>query len=403
MNPRALTHGLILAFTLVATGCATTDRRSSPASLVAAKADPAKAEVSLPALAGWNATLVLDNAGVGIWTVEAFPVIPQSGTLEIVGLDDLGRAQICSGYSGKWTPTSVVSDGKWLGGLAHGEVDPRIEGSETYVGSQQGNLYQIVAWPHGVLDYRLIAHLPGREIHTLVAGEVDAANAGPELIVFTRPGGVYRVTPTGAHGTFEVKDLGDYDGRVRQALVLPAIGDEPPELATVSHNGRLEMLQLTTQGPRWRVVYRDAMGLSRIARRPSPDGAPLVLYTSHDDGRILRHERRPDDLWETETIYHGPQGPRGVVAGAFAESADVETVAIFGYSRKVELLTRAPDGWQTELIFEDLDKGHWLATAELDGRNGTREIITSGYSGRVVMLSRPPGFGRTELAGPANP
>ena len=78
-------------------------------------------------------------------------------------------------------------------------------------------------------------------------------------------------------------------------------------------------------------------------------------------------------------------------------------MAIFGYSRKVELLTRAPDGWQTELIFEDLDKGHWLATAELDGRNGTREIITSGYSGRVVMLSRPPGFGRTELAVPAIP
>lgn len=41
------------------------------------------------------------------------------------------------------------------------------------------------------------------------------------MIVFTRPGGLYRVTPTGAHGTFETLELRDYDGRVRQALVLP--------------------------------------------------------------------------------------------------------------------------------------------------------------------------------------
>jgi hypothetical protein len=179
---------------------------------------------------------VLDNHGVGIWTVEAFQVFPQTGTPEIVGLDDLGRVQVCAGYSGKWTPTTVVSDGKWLGGLAH------------------------------------------------------------------------------------------------------------------------------------------------------------------DDGRILRHEQRTGDDWITETIYLGPQGPRGVVAGAFAESPAVETLAVFGYSRQVELLTRTAGGWQAEVIFVDMDKGHWLATAELDGRNATPEIITSGYSGRLVLLSRPPGFGRDELA-----
>lgn len=83
------------------------------------------------------------------------------------------------GHSGKWTPTPVVSDGRWLGGLAHGEVDPRIAGEETYTGSQQGNLYQVVAWPHGVLDYRLIAHLPGREIHTIVAGELTPPAPAP--------------------------------------------------------------------------------------------------------------------------------------------------------------------------------------------------------------------------------
>ncbi len=361
------------------------------------KPNPALAEVPLPAKAGWNATLVLDNNGVGIWTVEALQVFPQTGTLEIVGLDDLGRVQVCTGYSGKWTPISVVSDGKWLGGLAHGDIDPRISGAEIYTGSQQGNLYQIVAWPHGILDYRLIAHLPGREIHTIVAGNLDAASPGPVLIVFTRPGGVYRVTPTGKDGKFETKQLIDYDGRVRQALVLPHAKDETPAIATVSHNGRLELLRLTRDGPKWRTLYEDAMGMGRVALKPTAAGQPLVLYTTHDDGRILRHEQRGDN-WSTETIYLGPQGPRGVVAGGFGETPDLETIATFGYSRSVELLTRTTNGWRTETIFEDTDKGHWLATAELDGRNNTREIITSGYSGRMVLLARPPGFGRSELA-----
>lgn len=385
------------AAALLALATARTDPPPAATSATPARPNPALAEVPLPAHAGWNATLVLDNRPVGIWTVEAFQVVPQTGTLEIVGLDDLGRVHVCAGYSGKWTPTTVISDGKWLGGLAHGDVDPRLPGAELYTGSQQGNLYQVVAWPHGILDYRLIAHLPGREIHTLVAGDVDAASPGPELLVFTRPGGVYRVTPTGPHGTFETRQLGDYDGRVRQALVLPGT-DTPPAILTVSHNGRLELLRLTAAGPEWRTLYQDAMGLGRVALRPAAAGQPPVVYSTHDDGRILRHENRPDGTWDTTTIYHGPQGPRGVVAGAFADNPGTETVAVFGYSRRVELLTRTPDGWRASTVFDDLDKGHWLAVAELDGRNATREIITAGYSGRMVLLSRPPGFGRPELA-----
>lgn len=373
---------------------------ATPDSPLPPKPDPSLAEVPLPAENGWRASLVLDNAGVGIWTVEALQVFPQTATPEVVGLDDRGRAHVCAGYSGKWTPTTVVSDGKWLGGLAHGDLDPRLHGSETYVGSQQGNLYQIVAWPHGPLDYRLIAHLPGREIHTIVAGDLDAAQPGPALIVFTRPGGVFRVTPTGLHGRFETSHLFDYDGRVRQALVWTDPHAAPPTIATVSHNGRLETLHLTREGPRWKTIYQDAMGLGRIALRPPTHGQPRVLYTTHDDGRVLRHEQGLDGEWSNETIFLGPQGPRGVVAGCFGASPTTETVAVFGYSQRVELLTHTPAGWQTETLFLDTDKGHWLAVAELDGRNHTREIITSGYSGRIVLLARPPGFGRSELATP---
>ncbi len=360
--------------------------------------DPRQGEVPLLSTNGWQAYLVLDNGGVGVWTVEAFQIFPEFGCPEVVGLDDLGRAHLCVSYSGKWTPTMVISDGKWLGGLAHGDIDPRTPGAETYAGSQQGNLYQIVAWPHGVLDYRLIAHLPGREIHTIVAGDIDAASQGPELIVFTRPGGLYRVTPTGSHGTFETQHLQEYPGRVRQALVLPHREGEVPAIATVSRNGKLELLHLSQTGPQWRTIYEQAMGLGRLARRPQRRDQPLVLYSTHDDGRILRHQQGNRDDWQTEVIYHGPQGPRGIAAGYFDENHQVETIAIFGYSKKVELLSRRGDGWQVETLFEDRDKGHWLAAAELDGRNNTHELLATGYSGRIVLLTRPTGYGRKELS-----
>jgi len=357
-------------------------------------ADPRDGEVPLPAADGWNAFLLLDNQGVGIWTVKSTQVFEELGCPEVVGLDDKGRCHILVSYSGKWTPMTTIADGSWLGGLAHGDIDPRVPGSELYTGSQKGHLYQVVVHPSSrLVDNRLIVALPGREIHTIVAGDLDPAVEGAELYVFTVPGGLFRVTPTGPDGTFEVKHLMDLQGRVRDAVVLPARPGAPAEVATVSRAGRLEILRFGPRGAEWSQVHATAMGMGRIALRPIRDpGDPLVLYTTLDDGRILRHERTSGDAWTTETIYLGPQGPRGVVAGFFGSDPGVETVAIYGYSHRIELLTRADGGWRAETIFEDVDQGHWLAVAEVEGRNGTQEIVASGFAGRIVMLSRPVGF-----------
>ncbi|MHC5011996.1 MAG: hypothetical protein ACYTG6_13800 [Planctomycetota bacterium] len=360
--------------------------------------DPRGGEVPLPAGGGWHASLVIDNQGVGIWTVKSFDVFETLGCPDVVGLDDLGRCHVLVSYSGRWTPITTVSDGKWLGGLTHGDLDPRIRGSEIYTGSQKGNVYQVVAYSHGIVDNRLIAHLPGREIHTLVTGELDPTSAGPELIVFTRPGGLYRMTPTGPDGTFEIAHLQDLPGRVRDAIVLPSERGGYPGIATVSRTGRLEILRLTREGPQWQTIYRASMGLGRIALRPPRSRAPQVLYATHDDGRILRLERAETGGYAVDEIYFGPPGPRGIAAGRFDEDPDKETVAIFGYSGRVELLTRADGAWTAETLFQDSDKGHWLAVAELDGRNATREILSSGYSGRVVLLARPPGYGKSGAA-----
>lgn len=351
--------------------------------------------VRLPAAEGWEAWQILDNKGVGIWTVEAIDLTEAIGSLEVIGLDDLGRAHICTEYSGRWTTRTLGCEGKWLGGLAHGDIDHRLPGKEAYVGSQQGNLYQIVSHAHGVLDYRLIAWLPGREIHTIVVNrQSDEAAPGGELIVFTNPGGIWRVTPTGQDGKFESVFLGDTDGRVRQAVQLPGT-EGSPVWATVSRNGKLDAWRFDGAEPVRSGIHHDAtMGLGRLALGRSNPGAGTVLYAAHDDGRIIRVEQQPDGLWKAGTIFAGDHGPRGILTGRVTAGAgDGETLVIGGYNQKVQLLQGNGAGWSATTVFEDTDRIHWLGLAEMDGRNGTDEILVSGYGGRIVLLSRPPGYG----------
>ncbi|TAH37393.1 MAG: hypothetical protein EYC70_10515 [Planctomycetota bacterium] len=372
-----------LAFPALLIGaCAAPQAQEAPAP------DPTQAEVPLPALSGWRGALVIDNGKTGIWTVKSFDFFPRYGCPEVIGLDDKGVCHVLYSYSGKWTPIPMVHDGQWLGGLDHGDVDPRIPGAELYTGGLGGTLWQLVPHLTRHVDARLIGLTPGAEIHTIVA-------AGSELYLFTAPGALWLSTPTGPDGRFETRKLEELPGRVRDAVLLPARSGTPPRIATASRAGRLELLELAPEGRRWTTLHQESMGMGRLALRRGP---PLVLYSTLDDGRLMRHEEGPDGSWRAETIYLGPQGHRGVAAGRFDADPNVETVAVFGYSHKVELLTRTAHGWKAETIFEDRDKGHWLSTAELDGRNSTDELLASGYGGRIVLLARPPGSGRTELA-----
>jgi len=357
--------------------------------------DPRAGEVPLPAAGDWRAFLVLDNKGVGVWTVKSFPVFPRLACPEVVGIDDHGRCLVLTNYSGKWAALETIRDGAWLGGLEHGDLDPRIAGDELYTGSQLGNLYQVLAHPEGFLDNRRIAHFEGLAVNTLVAGELDD-QPGRDLLVFTWPGGLWRVDPTGPHGTWVKTKLGDIEGRVRDAVVLPG---PDREVATVSRNGTVQLLRLTPEGPAWTKIYEAPMGMGRIALRPGSTRANTVLYTTHDDGRILRHVRPASGKWATETIYLGPQGPRGIAAGRFFADPKVESVALYGYSGRVEILSRKGDGaWKVETVLKDPDKGHWVAVCEVDGRNATQELVASGFGGRIVLLARPVGYGRPELA-----
>jgi len=375
----------LAALALLVAGCALPQADTGPGD------DPSRAEVSLPCeAADWRAFLVFDNGETGIWTVKPFPVFNMFGCPELVGLDDLGRCWILVSYSGKWTPFQTIEEKAWLGALAHGDVDPRFAGAELYVGGKKGNLYQIVAHGGGVTDHRLIADFPGRELHTVLAGELDPRSSGPELLAFTRPGGLYRVTPSGPDGTFVTELLQELTGRVRDAALLPS-----GEIATVSRAGRLDLLLIEADGPRWTTVYETAMGLGRVAVAPFSTVERTVLYATRDDGVVLRFELGASRRWEREEIYLGPRGPRGLASGRFCEEPDVESVAVFGYSGRVQLLTRAPgEEWSVETIFEDRDKGHWLSVVETDGRNSTDELVGSGYGGRIFLLSRPPGYGR---------
>lgn len=358
--------------------------------------DPAKGLVVLDGAAeGWRASLVLDNDPIGVWRMQPLPFFPQYATPEVFGLDDQGTCWVMVSYSGKWTPQRVLQDGAWLGAIAQGELDDRAEGPEVYVGGKKGNLYQIRAYADGGLDGRRIASFPGREIHTLVAGDLDPRHPGAELLVFTRPGGLYRVH-RGAQGDFVTTHLSDLQGRIRDARVLP----DGRTLVTASRDGRIRLLHFEAEGARWETIHRSTTGRGRLALGETlPSGWPVV-YSSGDDGRVFRHEPAADGSWHTTIPYHGPLGPRGLVYGRFHPDRDRETIAVFGYSGAVDLLTRTDDGWTAETLFTDRDRGHWLSAIEIDGRNGCEEILLSGYGARMVLLSRDPGVGRPELAVP---
>jgi len=350
--------------------------------------DPTAGEVRLEGAAGWDAFLVLDTHPTGIWTVAVLQAFPQLGCPEIIGLDDRGRCHVLISYSGKWTPLTTIADGTWLGGLAQGDVDPRVPGPELYTGGQRGNLYQVVAHREGVVDNRLVASLPGREIHTLLAADLDPERDGEELIAFTRPGGLFLLTPRACADGFEARLVEELDGRVRDAVWIAGRG----EFATVDRAGRLRLGAWSAEGPRWSTVFERPMGMGRLAA--DVRGGRLVLYNTCDDGTVWRHAERAEGGFEHELVYAGPQGPRGLVSGRFDPDPAVETLALCGYSARVELLRRTAQGWRTETIFTDRDRGHWLARGELDGRNATDELVLSGYGARVVLLSRSHGAGR---------
>lgn len=192
-----------------------------------------------------------------------------------------------------------------------------------------------------------------------------------------------------------LEDIAWLGGRVRDAIVLTqASGD--PWIATASRDGDIALIRHGGDRLSREVLLHQPMGFGRLALLGGARTVP-VLYATRDDGVVVRLEgpsREASPEWRIETIYAGPQGPRGVASGRFHADPDIESVAVFGYSKKVQLLSRRPgEPWQVETIFEDTDRGHWLEAVELDGRNATRELIGSGYGGRIFLLSRPPGTG----------
>lgn len=356
--------------------------------------DPKEQYVPLSARAGWQANLVVDYGETGVWCVKQVPFFGTYAVDELIGLDDLGRCNILVSYSGKWTPKRTIEEGRWLGCLWHGDLDPRAEGAELYTGGALGNLYQVRAYPFGLSDHRLIAQFPGMEIHTVIGGELDPRVSGSELLVFTRPGALYRVRPTGEHGSFEQEKLMDLPGRIRDAVAIPS-GQGFPDgaLLTTTRAGHVGLVTIDEVGAHYEMQWKTTTGLGRLSLRKTAPGDPLVAYVGLDDGRVQRLQYQPEDEWSVETIYRGPMGVRGVAAGRFDENPATETVAVFGYSGKVQLLTRAKGQWTAETLFVDRDKGHWLSACEVDARNNTDELVGSGYGGRVFVLRRPVGYG----------
>lgn len=354
------------------------------------------------AAAGWEATLVHESDS-GIWNTGLLKCFPQYGFPEIYALDDKGRCSILVGYSGTYATNLALQDREWLGALEPVGLEMPAGEPEFYTGGKRGILYQCRAHADGSFDTRVIARFPAEELHMLIGGDLDPASHGAELLAFTHPGHVYAVhAPTSPGEPFRTPRIATLAGRVRQTLLLPAEPGATPRIAAACRSGEVLLLRLQGDSLEVRVLSEEPSGFGRLALAPGSKAGHAILYATRDDGLVLRFEENPEGPWTREIVHAGPQGPRGIAAGRFYADPEVESVAVFGYSGRVELLSRrGREPWRSETIFVDRDKGHWLAAVELDGRNATDELLCSGYGKRVLLLARPPGYGLGSVPGDA--
>jgi hypothetical protein len=365
----------------------------SDASLLPA-GDPSRGEIPMPGAArGWTAFHLFTSDTWRLHCVGADRLTGFYGSPQVVVLDEKGRCVLLQSDSGKWSPKVVVEDGKASSAWASGDLDARVEGRELYVGGGAGNLYQVVNRGRRGWETNLVASVPDVPLSKLVLGDLVPSRPGNEMLAFTNTGPVYEVSaPSADDGRFRMEEIGDLGARARDAVLLPGAAGRPPRVAVVLQSGEVALVTRTEAGIARTALCEEPMSIARIARRRSE--GPEVVYVARVDGLILRFAEKEDGAWTREMIYAGPQGPRGLAAGRFDADPRKETIAVFGYSKKVQMLSRRPgEAWRAETLYADTGGGHWLAAAELDGRNATDELVGGGFSYHVFMVAREPGYG----------
>jgi len=364
------------------------------------RGDPSRGEIPLEGAApSWNAFHLFTSDTWRLHCIGAGHLTRDFGSPQVIVLDEKGRCIILQEDSGKWSAGVAIEDGSAMSGWARGDLDPRVEGEELYVAGGRGNLYRVTQHGRNSYTSEIVASAPGRRFSKLVLGEIDPSHPGNEMLALTNNGPVFDIRPEpGTKSGFVIEQIGDLGSRTRDVVLLPGVGSKPPRVAALQATGEVALLVRTPQGFDHTPMCQEPMSIARMARRPRRSG-PEVLYVARVDGLILRFSERDDGVWTREPIYAGPNGPRGLAAGHFDADRNVETVAVFGYSKRLQLLSRRPGGrWRVETLFTDTGGGHWLTAAELDGRNSTDELVGGGFSYHVFLLCRVPGYGLGDVA-----
>lgn len=353
-----------------------------------------------PAVAeGWHAETI-QKGEAGVWYAHITKVVEAYAANDVIAADDKGRWLLLTNYSGNWTAHECNPDGQWLAPSLPADVDPRVPGRELYAGGRGGSLHQVTLRPQPFarfsVESREIGHVAGVEFHTVLAGDLGD-EPGDELLAFAITGAVYRLLPEGSSGAFTLRTVGDVGGRVRDAVVTRG-ADGKVTMLGVSRRGDLLAMRLSAAGLQHAVLLHEDSGLGRIRSSPT---SPGVHYVTRDDGVLLRVELRADGTVDRQAILASDQGLRGVAPGRFFADGR-EAVAVYGYGKRVQLVSRAKAGaWQVEDLYVGPQKGHWLAAGELDGRNGTDELLATGFDGEMIVIARDPGYALPGAAVPA--
>lgn len=339
--------------------------------------------------AEWTARALWEGDAT-VWSLFVADLLPRVTGPEVVAMDDRGRGVLLESHGDEPAAWWLTMDGLWLGAAAWGDVDRQRSGNELYLAGGRGNVYQLIALAQGGFESRAIWFVPD-EIHALLIDEVVPHNPGPDLLACTLQGKIFLLTPGEDGDLWRSALLHQDPGRVRNAVAHDFVPElDGKEIVYVSRSGRLVLLGWRGRALEERIIHEDVQGFARVALGAAGAGQRPPVYTAGDDGRIRRFALTSSGEWQSEVIYELSAEARGVAAGRFTSDASDESVAVFGYSKEVVVLTRkaGEDRFGSTKIFEDSDRGHWLTAVDLDLRNATDEIVICGYSGRVTLLTR---------------
>lgn len=247
---------------------------------------------------------------------------------------------LCRNADGSWTPTTVLSAGDLVHGIAVGDLDPSNPGNEILVASHDSRAYLI--WKNATGWQNRTLFTDSDQLKNSAIGEFDTAHPGLEGVVVGGSGNVTEVY-LDATGNWTIKTRWTAPGGLNRV----AIGDILPE------NAGNEILT---------------------------DGNYATVTAVYGSGSSAP--------WTAVPLWSDVAKMRGAAIGDVDPRSPGNEAVVAGFSANLTLLRKTASGWEAEQLFNDgIWRLHWAAIGDVDPAHDGVEVVTGGYSQNVTVVS----------------